>query len=98
MTGVSRLGYGHTLGSLFSKIFRFLVYIFQKKIFFEIFSWVSVLCCCFDVIVGCLRVVVECSCIEILILRLFLGDFRWGKRVFGIVTHFSLLSAKFKGF
>lgn len=42
--------------------------------------------------------VVSVSCIEILILRLFLGDFRWGKRVFGIVTHFSLLSAKFKGF
>ena len=38
------------------------------------------------------------SCIDILILRLFLGDFRWGKRVLGIVTHFSLLSAKFEGF
>ena len=38
------------------------------------------------------------SCIEILILRLFLGDFRRGKRVLGIVAHFCLLSAKFKGF
>ena len=38
------------------------------------------------------------SCIDILILRLFLGDFRRGKRVLGIVTHFSLSSAKFKGF
>ena len=37
-------------------------------------------------------------CIEILVLRLFLGDFRRGKRVLGIVTHFSLLGAKFKGF
>ena len=37
-------------------------------------------------------------CIDILILRLFLGDFRRGKRVLGIVTHFSLLDAKFKGF
>ncbi len=37
-------------------------------------------------------------CIEILILRLFLGDFRWGKRFLGRVTHFSLLGAKFKGF
>ena len=44
------------------------------------------------------RVVVSCPCIEILILRLFLGDFRWDKRVLGIVTHFSLSSAKFKGF
>ena len=44
------------------------------------------------------RVVVECPCIDILILRLFLGDFRRGKRVLGIVTHFSLLGAKFKGF
>ena len=43
-------------------------------------------------------VVVECTCIEILILRLFLGDFRRGKRVLGIVTHFCLSSAKFKGF
>lgn len=50
--------------------------LYFSEIFFEIFSWVSVLCCCFDVIVGCLRVVVKCSCIEILILRLFLGDFR----------------------
>ena len=44
------------------------------------------------------RVVVSCTFIEILVLRLFLGDFRRGKRVLGIVTHFSLLSAKFKGF
>ena len=44
------------------------------------------------------RVVVKCTCFDILILRLFLGDFRWGKRVLGIVTHFSLLGAKFKGF
>ena len=44
------------------------------------------------------RVVVSCLCIEILILRLFLGDFRRGKRVLGIVTHFSILGAKFKGF
>ena len=36
------------------------------------------LCCCFGVIIGCLRVVVECPYIDILILRLFLGDFRWG--------------------
>ena len=43
-------------------------------------------------------VVIVCPFIDILILRLFLGDFRWGKRVLGIVTHFSLLSAKFKGF
>ena len=43
-------------------------------------------------------VVVSCTCIEILILRLFLGGFRRGKRVLGIVTHFCLLSAKFKGF
>ena len=39
-----------------------------------------------------------CPCIDILILRLFLGDFRMVKRVLGIVAHFSLLSAKFKGF
>ena len=38
------------------------------------------------------------SCVDILILRLFLGYFGWGKRVCGIVTHFSLSSAKFKGF
>ena len=38
------------------------------------------------------------SCFDILVLRLFLGDFRRGKRVLGIVTHFSLLGAKFKGF
>ena len=44
------------------------------------------------------RVVVSCPCIDILILRLFLGDFRRGKRVLGIVIHFSLLRAKFKGF
>ena len=56
------------------------------------------LCCCFDVIGCLLRVVVLCYCIEILVLRLFLGDFRRGKRVLGIVTHFSLLGAKFKGF
>ena len=42
--------------------------------------------------------VVSLSCIDILILRLFLGDFRWGKRFLGRVTHFSLLGAKFKGF
>ena len=47
---------------------------------------------------SCHRVVVSCPCIEILVLRLFLGDFRRGKRVLGIVTHFSLLGAKFKGF
>ena len=35
LTGASRLGYRHTLGSLFSKFFL-------KKVFFEIFSWVSV--------------------------------------------------------
>lgn len=44
------------------------------------------------------RVVVSCTFIEILVLGLFLGDFRRGKRVLGIVTHFSLLGAKFKGF
>ena len=44
------------------------------------------------------RVVVSCTCFDILVLRLFLGDFRRVKRVLGIVTHFSLLSAKFKGF
>ena len=38
------------------------------------------------------------SCIDILILRLFLGDFRRCKRFSGIVTHFCLLGAKFKGF
>ena len=54
--------------------------------------------CCF-VVIGCLlRVVVSCTCVDILILRLFLGGFRRGKRVLGIVTHFSLLGAKFKGF
>ena len=44
------------------------------------------------------RVVVSCTFIEILVLRLFLGDFRSGKRVLGIVTHSCLLRAKFKGF
>ena len=37
-------------------------------------------------------------CIDILFLRLFLGDFMRCKRVLGIVTHFYLLGAKFKGF
>ena len=41
--------------------------------------------------------VIVYPCIDILILRLFLGDFRRGKRVLGIVTHFCLLCAKFKG-
>ena len=44
------------------------------------------------------RVVVSCTFIDILVLRLFLGDFRRGKRVLGIITNFSLLDAKFKGF
>ena len=44
------------------------------------------------------RVVVMCYCIDILILRLCLGDVRMGKRVLGIVTHCSLLSAKFRFF
>ena len=47
---------------------------------------------------SCHRVVVSCTFIEVLVLGLFLGDFRRGKRVLGIVTHFSLLGAKFKGF
>ena len=54
--------------------FRF----FSEKIFFEIFSWVSVGIECSCVVLMSFEVV-ECPCIEILILRLFLGDFRRGK-------------------
>ena len=52
------------------------------------------------VVVSCtfIEILLSVSCFDILILRLFLGDFRRGKRVLGIVTHFSLLGAKFKGF
>ena len=57
-------------GPLWVAFFRNFFRFFQKKIFFEIFSWVSVV---IEVVV-LLRV----SCIEILVLRLFLGDFRWG--------------------
>ena len=47
---------------------------------------------------SCHRVVVSCPCIDILVLRLFLGDFRRGKRVLGIVTHFSLLGRNLRVF
>ena len=86
----------------FFEIFLRIIF-FWKKFFWKIFrgyqvllsSAVMLLCWCRWWL---LRVLSLWYFIEILILRLFLGDFRRGKRVLGRVTHFSLLSAKFKGF
>ena len=107
--GSPRLGYRHTLGwkkilgiyFLFEKKFFCVLYFFE--IFLKIFrgyrvSLLSAVMLLFRCHWLLLRVVVLCPCIDILVLRLFLGDFRRGKLVLGIVTHFSLLGAKFKGF